>query len=69
MNETATGPQNDHEDKSQCYHGGVFVTACSCGETCEGMSPDDADAAHFEHVDEYQVPVDPMSELECDSCQ
>ena len=28
-----------------------------------------ADEAQFERVDEYQVPVDPMTELQCDSCQ
>jgi glutaredoxin len=26
-------------------------------------------AAEFESVDEYQVPVDPMDVLGCDSCQ
>ncbi len=36
---------------------------------CEGMSPNDAGEAQFEHIDEYQVPVDPMADLKCDSCQ
>jgi hypothetical protein len=26
-------------------------------------------AAHVETVDEYEVPVDPMDDLQCESCQ
>lgn len=59
----------EHVDQGQRYEGGQFITSCSCGEAANGVSPDDADAAQLEHVDEYVVPVDPMADLECDSCQ
>ena len=37
-------------------------------EQGQGDQPDTA-ATRFERIDDYEVPVDPMTSLECESCQ
>jgi len=42
-----------HRDLNQRYGvDGFFRTLCRCGHRSLGITPDDADFAHFEHVDD-----------------